>query len=475
MPNVPMIAYYISGMEYEQKRTQDPYFIDNQTVRMRSYNPTTGHYETTQGNAFTVKRIMPVPYKLSVTVDIWTSSEQQRLEIFEQLGVLFNPSIEIQSTDNFVDWTSLSVVYQDSINWSSRSVPQGNGNEFDVFTWKFSMPIWISSPIKVEKLGMIQKVIASIYKGSALVDLQNQDLLLGQRQKITPYGYKLLLTGNKLQILPSSEVIDENDNFDVIGTGPNTSVYWHSVLNAYGKVRPGVSQISLENEWMSTEIVGTIDFDPDDDRLLTFTIDPDTLPLSTLTSVTSIINPHLKQPGNNLPASAVGQRYLVVNDIPQQRDYVISSGVTPDWMGLTAGAHANDIIEYGSHVTSIISAPNYTGSTTLQLTSIDGVVVGYVVTDKLSGVTLGTVLSVDYSSMSCVIDTALTVDIINGDVLNFTGTGWFISYDSLDPVNLANVDYVVNNTTGVQYRINEGVWRQSYTGFYSAGNWRVII
>ena len=110
MPSAPMITYYITGLEYDQKRTQDPYFIDKVSVRQRNFNQTTQSYETTQGQAFTVERVMPVPYTLRITVDFWTSNYNQKLELVEQLGVLFNPSMEIQSTDNFIDWTSLSVV-----------------------------------------------------------------------------------------------------------------------------------------------------------------------------------------------------------------------------------------------------------------------------------------------------------------------------------------------------------------------------
>jgi hypothetical protein len=116
MPSAPQIVYYISGLEYDQTRTQDPTYIENLTVRQRTFNQETGEYETTQGNAFTVERMMPVPYTLRMTVEIWTSNYLQKLEIIEQLAVLFNPSLEIQSNDNYLDWTSLSVVYQDAMS-----------------------------------------------------------------------------------------------------------------------------------------------------------------------------------------------------------------------------------------------------------------------------------------------------------------------------------------------------------------------
>jgi hypothetical protein len=164
LPSAPLLTYYISGLEYDQRRTQDPTFVDKMNVRQRAYNSDTQSYEQVQGQAFNVERLMPVPYTLRITVELWTTNINQKLEFVEQLGTLFNPSLEIQSTDNFIDWTSLSVVYQDGITWTSRSIPQGTGNPIDVFSWKFYMPIWISTPAKLKKFGVIEKIIASIFK-----------------------------------------------------------------------------------------------------------------------------------------------------------------------------------------------------------------------------------------------------------------------------------------------------------------------
>lgn len=340
LPSAPLITYYISGLEYDQRRTQDPTYIDRINVRQRTYNSDTGQYETTQGQAFTVERLMPVPYTLRVTVDFWTTNYQQKLELIEQLGTLFNPSMEIQSTDNFIDWTSLSVVYQDGLTFSSRTIPQGTANPIDVMTWKFYMPIWISNAAKLKKMGVIEKVISSIFKGTALQDIQNEDLLLGTRQKITPYGYKLLLMGNRLQLLPADNapfVSNVDLNYP---NPPNTSLYWSSLLNVYGTIRPGISQIWLQNEFMDTDIVGTIVPDPTDDRLLIYDIDHDTLPQNTLSPVDSVVNPLISGPNAGLPDPVNGVRYLLVESIGSEGNTTIA------WGDLIA--NANDIVEYNS-------------------------------------------------------------------------------------------------------------------------------
>jgi hypothetical protein len=338
LPSAPLITYYISGLEYDQRRTQDPTYVDKINVRQRTFNTETGQYETVQGQAFTVERLMPVPYTLRITVDFWTTNYQQKLELIEQLGTLFNPSMEIQSTDNFIDWTSLSVVYQDGLTFSSRTIPQGTANPIDVMSWKFYMPIWLSNAAKLKKMGVIEKVIASIFKGTALQDIQNDDLLLGTRQKITPYGYKILLMGNRLQLVPA-----DNSNFvSNISLNypepPDTSLYWTSLLNVYGTVRPGISQIWLQNPYMNTDIVGTIVPDPTDDRLLIYDIDTDTLPQNTLSPVNSVVNPLVSGPNAGLPGPVNGVRYLLVESIGSAGSPTIA------WGDLIA--NANDIVEY---------------------------------------------------------------------------------------------------------------------------------
>ncbi len=358
LPSAPLITYYITGLEYDQRRTQDPTFVDRINVRQRTYNSETLAYEQTQGQAFTVERLMPVPYTLRITVDMWTTNYNQKLELIEQLGTLFNPSLEIQSTDNFIDWTSLSVVYQDGLTFSSRSIPQGSGNPIDVLSWKFYIPIWISTASKLKKLGVVEKIIASIFKGNALSDIQDDDLLLGTRQKITPYGYKLLLIGNSLQLLPANQdFYPSNIDLD-LPPNPNTSLYWSSLLNVYGTIRPGISQIWLQNPYMDTEIIGTIVPDPVDDRLLIYNIDTDTLPQNTLNPVDSVINPLLTGPNSGLPGAINGRRYLIVENIGH------ANNTTVAWGNLIASA--NDIIQYSSSTNLWTVSFDSSAATTVQ-------------------------------------------------------------------------------------------------------------
>ena len=344
MTSVPMMSFYISGFDYDRPRMQEPYFVSKTSVRQRTYDENTQTYETTQGNAFTLERLMPVPYKLTLKLDVWTSNTNQKFQLLEQIAVLFNPALEIQSTDNYIDWTSLSIVQLESSQWTSRSVPVGTDDNIDVATLTFSLPIWITSPAKVKKLGVVERIINNIHdaNGDASNAVLDNDLLMGTRMVITPWDYQTLLIGNKLQALRPQAVVDEPNSSLTPADSPPSNLLWTALVGAYGVLRPGISQVFLEQA-DGTEVAGTVAYDPSDDRFMLFTIDEDSKPQNTLSPVRSVIDPLRSGPGNGLPAAAVGQRYLLTEATGS------NTGNAADWEG-TSGqplvAKANDIIEY---------------------------------------------------------------------------------------------------------------------------------
>ena len=344
MTATPQMTFWVSGLDYDRPRIQEPYFISKIAVRQRTYDEATDTYETTQGNAFTIERAMPVPYRLTLKLDIWTSNTNQKMQLLEQILVLFNPSLEIQSTDNYIDWTSLTVVELESVQWTSRTIPQGTENPIDIATLTFNLPIWISSPAMVKKLGVVERIVAQVFdaQGDAANAIVNSDLLLGTRQVFTPWSYQALLIGNRLQALRPQQVVNEPNSSLSPPDSPQSNLLWSAVIGAYGVLRPGISYISLEQE-DGSEVIGTIAFDPSDDRFLLFTVDEDTVPQNTLGPVNAVIDPLRSGPGAGLPAATIGQRYLFTEATGSD------DGNAAAWQG-TSGqpliAQANDIVEY---------------------------------------------------------------------------------------------------------------------------------
>ena len=343
----PRIAAYVRELNYDRERMQNPYHIEKQHLKERGVDGD-GNYTDQLGAGYTIEKVMPSPFRLQVTADIWSSNTDQKLQILEQILYLFNPDFEIQKSDNYIDWTSLSYVELTNISFSSRTIPVGADTEIDVASLSFSMPIWLSPPVKVKKLGVVQKIIMSVYDDDGGIAKGLIDGSLISRSFITPNNFGLLVTGNQLRLLGTTGVNVKSggdgfytgakdpglaDPFETFGPAVN----WKVLLEQYGVVTNGTSQIRLTQP-NGNEIIGTIATSTLDDTILLYSIDNDTIPANTLTGVKKIINPSTFDPGTPVNAD----RYLIIDDVGDSTATAQSS----TWGTLIA--NVGDIIEYSS-------------------------------------------------------------------------------------------------------------------------------
>lgn len=362
IPSAPFIACYIKDLQYDRSRLQDPTHVSKIHIRERAWDETNQEYLNTQGNNYTVERIMPSPWKITFAADIWTTNTDMKLQIWEQIVVLFNPSFEIQTTDNYIDWTSLSVLELDNQTFSSRSVPQGVNEDIDILTMTFNAPIWITPPVKVKKLGIITKIISNVFASNAQGQISTEYDKFGAAEifndispdttiTVTPGQYDLLVLNNTAKLIRNS-----HSNLDVINPGNQAS--WLSLLDLYpGKFRAGLSQLRFVQS-DNTEIIAYISLDPSDDTSMMLNIDPDTIPSNTIISgrgtVDAVINPETFNPG----VLAAGTRYLILEDINVNTQYGEVDYDGPDaWKNSDNSdfqAHANDIIEWDGNNWSVI-------------------------------------------------------------------------------------------------------------------------
>lgn len=350
---VPIMTVSISSLKFDKERIQNPTHVDKIHIRERKYNDETETYSIYQGNAVTVERLMPVPYELTFNLDIWTSNTEQKLQILEQILPLFNPDLELQSTDNFIDWTSLSMIMLEDVNWTSRNIPQGTDDSIDVATLTFKLPLWLSLPAKVKKLGVIQTIIASLYdaQGDLNEDVINTANLLKNRMYVTPTGYNLLLLNGQATLTPAMGPLVRPSESTGVESNPNAPIIWQPLVNLYGQLINGTSQLRLRKDNPDTvsEIIGTVAYHPTDPATLLFSVDIDTIPSNSMPPVDAIIDPQRSAPGRGLPNPSHGQRYLILTSINEGRLNDDSFDGADAWKRLDGSdlvAGANDIIVY---------------------------------------------------------------------------------------------------------------------------------
>lgn len=413
LPNAPRMALYVTGLEIDRTRTGDKTYSNKLNIRERAYDAQGNEYLNLEGKNYTVERLMPAPYMLSANLDIWTSNTDQKLQLMEQILVLFNPSIEIQSTDNYIDWTSLTVVDLEGITWSSRSIPTGTESEIDVATLNFKTPIYISAPVKVKRLGVITNIITSIFDesrgtielglSSPITSAYDDDIEVGSFDAGgTRVAATTLLNEKQVKVTSHRDYgifVQGNTVVLTINTVPGNH-NWRNVVDAYpGAYEADISRIFLRKLDSDNLITGTFSLNELDETQIIVNWDADSFPDDTViagkTTIDYIIDPQRIDPED---LKTTGLRVLLLGAV----------GDESNQQGAVAWRNADD-------------------------------------SDFVAG---------------------------ENDIIEWDGSKWVIVLDSSET---SDIVYTTNLNTGVQYRWNGTEWLLSVEGDYPAGTWRVSL
>lgn len=431
--STPMLAVYISSLELDRDRLADATYVGKLHIRERDIN-NTDSYTNGQGRNYTVERLMPTPFKLSMKIDIWSANTDQKLQLLEQILVLFNPSLELQTSDNYIDWTSLSVLYLNSVNWSSRSVPSGIDSPIDIATLTLDAPIWISPPVKVKHLGVITKIITSVFS-SVTADAGSAIDGLGETGSYQSYSFAdsfplIYTTISQYNIdVYNDQIILLHTAQPVVNTTTGLpapigqAINWIELFSqSPGEYIAGSSMIYL-TQANGVDIAGAIAINPLDNTIIS--VDWNLRTLNTNTGIDSsgrldsdldynngtnyrlrspgtfdaIIDPLTVGPGNGINNLVSGDRFLIIEDI---------------------GNIANQ--------TGAVSWKNADNS--------------------------------DFIAKA-------------NDIIEWTGLQWNVIFDALNEPD--TLIYQTNIYTGIQYVWNGVAWSKSFEGEYKAGTWRLEL
>ena len=411
LPSAPRIAVYLTGLELDKDRLTDSTYTRKTTIREREYDTSAKEYLNTQGKNYTVERLIPTPYMMRLNADIWTTNTDQKLQLLEQILVLFNPSLEMQTTDNFIDWTSISVVNLENVTWSNRSVPVGIDSEIDICTLTFSIPIYISPPTKLRKMGVITNIITSMFDETlGTIEDGVSKPILNAYDDVPRPGVTETKFGRKAVSQTAADMANVNyatwgtfvngNEAQLFSNGMVGNKNWREIFEALpGMYAADVSRVYFTNFDNNKTITGTFTLSPFDEGKILMNWDVDSFPSDTVISARTSID-YIIDPTNYNPTDikVSGVRLLLLDNVGD-----ITATQSPvAWQNADASAlvaSANDIVEWN-------------------------------------------------------------------------GSKWNIVFDASAATEIT---YTTNLNTSVQYRFNNNEWLLSVDGDYPVGTWRIEL
>ena len=337
----PIFAVWIKNFELSPENRRFPVGESQLQVSERAIDPLTSRYNDKLGAQYEINRLMPIPYIVTFQVDYLFTNASQQWQALEQIGMIFNPSIDIQLNNNPFDWGNLTQMELIDINYNSKSIPTGDSDQLNIMSFTFKIkPFWLNPPAKVKKLIQIRNVITSVGKDDPDCDGIIKWCKDDFSQSVTTIGNnKVSLAGNELVLLGK----------DGATLDPEGNPYsWVNLMSQMGHYDPETTIIRLRPvvgiSDSKHDIIATFSLDPNNVNVATLNFDKNTLPATTIPDVQEFINPKSKFPGNGQSLTP-GIRFVITKDIIPN---------TVAWGSFSAPA--NSIIEFNGTDWIVVSA-----------------------------------------------------------------------------------------------------------------------
>lgn len=150
--HLPTMSCYLLDIELAPDRRKGVGMVDRKTVFK-----TGGVYPD---DLEVLERSMPIPYDITMELAIYASNTDQAFQIIEQILMIFDPDIQIQTSDAEFDWTKLTRVELMSMS-NEENYPMGAEKRMKIWTFNFLIPIYISPPADLKK-EVVHRVITRI-------------------------------------------------------------------------------------------------------------------------------------------------------------------------------------------------------------------------------------------------------------------------------------------------------------------------
>ena len=335
----PKMVLSISNVKLNNdKISGSPYYAYETSITEKRFDKNSGNYVYEPGNSYNITRLNPLPLGIEFRLYILTSMQEQKFQLFEQIRSLFSPTLELQTSENPLDWSRVTAITLTNMNWSSIGTSNLDSTTLDAMDMTFAVDTNLDMPSLVQKERMIEQITNSIGEGNSLEDIMSWSLEDITRTFHSPNNNRV------------SAFIDENGKQCLKLEPSEKCKDWFSLLQLYGiKYNKETKNININcltnsNVDFRNDIVGSIIINEINPSIAYWTINQDSLPSTNIQPINQIISPHDFILPKNIQENT---RYLITSDISNCSmwgDFYNDDGITKiDNNGLIK---ENSIIEY---------------------------------------------------------------------------------------------------------------------------------
>lgn len=145
---LPIMGMHLTGIEKDQENTKNYHHTDYVS------------YRNVAGENTAYQRLIGPAFNLSVSVDIYASSHEEMFSILEQILLIFNPRVTIQTDNSVFNSDYLSEIILESIS-NDVNYPTGTDAQVVMQSLTFRLPVRLAYPFDMDA-SVIEQITARI-------------------------------------------------------------------------------------------------------------------------------------------------------------------------------------------------------------------------------------------------------------------------------------------------------------------------
>lgn len=134
---LPMMSAHMSGLFLDESRRKG--------VGQENRNVVLKRGGILPDDLVNIVKPVPIPYQMNMELSIYVSNTMQHLQLLEQILILFDPTLQIQTSDDSKDWGKITTVHLTDISLE-QSIPTGAPARIIQTNLMFKIPMWLMQP-----------------------------------------------------------------------------------------------------------------------------------------------------------------------------------------------------------------------------------------------------------------------------------------------------------------------------------------